>query len=161
MVTPESPTTHRAASQTRWRKPMVLASPTGAHAKTPTRRDPGAVTSLPLRVRATRRTYGVLRCRLMSKFVSFSYFALLSFNAVYSIQLYIAVHYTTSTTPLVSSWSPRGSSPSEAFCHSMSRHSHCVSKNTLHKYSVPRCGVRILLRAHQSHRLDSRSSLPA
>ena len=37
---------------------------------------------------------------MSSKFVSFSYFALLSFNAVYSIQLYIAVHYTTSTTPL-------------------------------------------------------------
>ena len=49
----------------------------------------------------------------MSKFVSFSYFALLSFNAVYSIQLYIAVHYATSTTPLVSSWlvRPHASTP--------------------------------------------------
>ena len=160
MVTPESPT-HRAASQTRWRKPMVLASPTGAHAKTSTRRDPGAVTSVSLSG-CTGYTaylrYGV--SPMSSKFVSFSYFALLSFNAVYSIQLYIAVHYTTSTTPLVSSWLvPLKSLLS--LCQGTHKAQGGLSKNTLHKYSVPRCGVRILLRAHQSHRLDSRSSLPA
>ena len=150
---------HRAASQTRWRKPMVLASPTGAHAKTSTRRDPGAVTSVSLSG-CTGYTaylrYGVLRCRLNS-------FRFRTSRCCPST-LYIVYSYTSLYTiqPLQHPWSPRGSSALNAFCHYVTRRSQGgLSKNTLHKYSVPRCGVRILLRAHQSHRLDSRSSLPA